>query len=333
MISTKKMSKYVLLLVLSSYFFSCSSDKKTEQNEETSNVKSTYKDGNLTLTNTSAEKLEGLTISNFVADTGANKKEEGVRTYFSVNVQKQILDQIHADGFDALLVDVTCKGNAGKTFSYLHTYLPELSGKVVYPDKNIVFSHPSVRSLQIDVPYRKLELPAGTQPLTFSIVVYPIKFAVDTNRVETKHIEHIGSMPLYTQTYTTTVITPKLKLNTISITDLKIKTDKKKASSYDFTLIGTGLPDPYWQIWCGEELIYFSPSEKNTLTLTGTQASSNFYTAANDLITIKFLDYDNGPFNRDDLIETIEGTAKELKKLKRINGTTISVSTITLSQK
>lgn len=333
MISTKKMSKYYILLFLAVYFFSCSSDKKLEQKEEATSAKSIYKDGNLTLTPTSVEKLEGLVISNFVADTGANKKEQGVRTYFSVNVHKQILDQIHRDGFDALLVDVVCKGNSGKTFSYLNTYLPELSGKVVYPDKNIVFSHPSTRSLQIDIPYRKLELSAAIQPLFFSIFVYPIKFSVDTNRVETKHIERIGSNPLYTQTYTTTVKTPQLKLNTISITDLKIKTDKKKASSYDFTLIGTGLPDPYWQIWCGEELIYFSPSEKNTLVLNGTQASSNFYTAADDLITIKFLDYDNGPFNRDDLIETIEGTAAELKKLKKIKGATISVSKITLSQK
>jgi hypothetical protein len=325
------MSKYFFLLFSSLIFLSC--DKKTEQKGEANANKSTYKDGNLILTTTNTKKLEGLTISSFAADTGANKKEEGIRTYFSVNVRKEIIDQIYVDGFDALLLDVVCKGNSGKSFSYLNTYLPELSGKAVYPDRNIVFSHPSVRGLQIDIPYRKLELPAGIQPLIFSLLVYPIKFSVDTNRVETKHIERIGSTPLYTQTYTTTVQTPQLKRNTISITDLKIKTEKKKASSYDFTLIGTGLPDPYWQIWCGEELIYFSPSEKNTLTLIGTQYSSAFYTATNDLITIKFLDYDNGPFNRDDLIETIEGNASELKKLKKINGNIISVSRIKLLQK
>jgi hypothetical protein len=326
------MRKYFFLPLLSMYFFSCSSDKQLEQ-KETGTAKSMYKDGNLTLTPTNTEKLEGLMVSNFVADTGMNKKELGVRTYFSVSIQQHIIDQIRADGFDALLIDVVCKGNAGKSFSYLNTYLPELSGKVVYPDKNIVFSNPSTRSLQIDVPYRKLELAAGTQSLNLSLFIYPIKFAVDTNRVETKHIERIGSTPLYTQSYTATVQTPLLKLNTISITDLKIKTDKKKASTYDFTLVGTGLPDPYWQIWCGEELIYFSPYEKNTLTLNGTHTSSNFYTAATDLITIRFLDYDNGPFNRDDLIETIEGTATELKKFKKIKGNIISVSGISVLQK
>jgi len=326
------MSKYFLLLCLTLHLFSCSSDKLIEQKEENDAAKSIYKDGNLILIATNTKKLEGLTITHFVADTGVNKEEEGVRTYFSVSVNKQILDQIHADGFDALLVDVICKGNSGKSFSYLQTYLPELSGKVVYPDKNIVFSHPSTRSLQIDIPYRKLELSAGMQPLTFTLFIYPIKFAIDTNRVETKHIERIGSTPLYTQGYTTTVLTPQLKLNTISITDLKIKTTLKKASSYDFTLIGTGLPDPYWQIWCGEELIYFSPSGENTLTLEGTQASSNFYTTAKDIITIKFLDYDNGPFNRDDLIETINGTSAELKKLKKIKSNTISVSAIKVVQ-
>ncbi|WP_018343918.1 hypothetical protein [Cytophaga aurantiaca] len=326
------MSKYLLSLPFLFYFFSCSSDKQLEQKEENTTIKSVYKDGNLIVHASSTEKLEGLSITNFAADTGVNKKEQGIRTYFIMTVNKHILDQIHADGFDALLVDVVCKGNSGKSFSYLTTYLPELSGKVVYPDKNIVFSHPSSRGIQIDIPYRKLELAAGKQPLTFSLLVYPIKFAVDTNRVETKHIERMGSNPIYSQTYSTAVNTPQLKVNTISITDVKIKTEKKKASSYDFTLIGSGLPDPYWQIWCGEELIYFSPAEKNSLTINGTNSSSNFYTAANDIITIKFLDYDNGPFNRDDQIETVEGTPSELKKLKRINGTTISAAAIKLSQ-
>ncbi len=326
------MSKYILPLLLMLHIFSCTSDKQLEQKEENGTAKSIYKDGNLVLSPTHIEKLEGIIISNFVADTGANKKEEGVRTYFTVDVHKRILDQIHADGFDALLVDVVCKGNSGKSFSYVNTYLPELSGKVVYPDKNIVFSHPSSRNLQIDIPYRKLELPAGMQPLIFSLFVYPIKFAADTNRVETKHIDHVGSSPIYSQIYSATVHTPELKLNTLSITDLKIKTDKKKASTYDFTLLGSGLPDPYWQICCGEELIYFSPSEKNTLVLNGTQASCTFYTAANDIITLKFLDFDNGPFNRDDLIETIEGSATELNELKRINGNTIKVSAIKVQQ-
>ena len=68
------------------------------------------------------------------------------------------------------------------------------------------------------------------------------------------------------------------------------------------------------------------------MTLEGTQASSNFYTTAKDIITIKFLDYDNGPFNRDDLIETINGTSAELKKLKKIKSNTISVSAIKVVQ-
>lgn len=326
------MSKYFIPALLTFLLFSCTSDKQLEQKDQNTASKTLYKDGNLELTATQTERLEGLEITNFAADTGVNKKEQGVRTYFTMSVKKHLLDQVHADGFDALLVNVMCKGNPGKLFSYLDTYLPELSGMVVYPDKNIVFTHPSSRGLQIDIPYRKLELPAGMQSLTFSLFVYPIKFAVDTNRVETKRIERIGSTSIYSQQYSTNVQTPQLKLNTLSITDLKIKTTKKKASTYDFTLIGSGLPDPYWQIWCGEELIYFSPSEKNTLVLNGTQASTKFYTSANDIITVKFLDYDNGPFNRDDLIETVEGTATELKKLKRINGNTISTANIQLLQ-
>jgi hypothetical protein len=322
------MSKLFFLSAVATVLFSCSSNNSEQKTVETKTIHESYKDGNLSLNSLNSKSVSGICIKNFIADTAANEKEQGIRATFTLEIQQAILKQIQTDGFDALLADIRCKGTSGKEFSYVKTYLPKLSGMVVYPDKHNVFTHETIRELHMDIPFRKLELNAGIQELTISIDIYPIRFQADSNRVETKHIERIGSNPLFTQSYSCTVQSPKLKINTLSISGITIKTENKKASTYDFTLTGTGFPDPYWQVLCGEELLFFSPSSKNTLTVTGTHSSNQFYTCPKDVISIKFLDYDNGPFNRDDLIETIEGTSAELKALKKYNGSTVMVSTI-----
>ncbi len=320
------MSKLFFLSTVVAVLLSCSSNE--EKTSVTETTQESYKDGNLTLTCLNNKSVAGIRIKNFIADTAANEKEQGIRTTFTLLIQEPILKQIQTDGFDALIADIRCKGKSGKEYSYLKTYLPKLSGMVVYPDKHNVFAHETTRELHIDIPFRKLELKNGEQELTISVDIYPIRFQVDTNRVETKHIERIGSNTLFTQSYTCMVQTPELKMNTLSISGITIKTENKKASSYDFTLTGTGFPDPYWQVLCGDELLFFSPSSKNTLTVTGTNSSNQFYTCPKDVIRITFLDYDNGPFNRDDLIESLEGTSAELKALKKYKGNTISVSSI-----
>ena len=312
--------------------FSCSTDQKIEQKVVTENLDLTYQDGNITLTKLNTEIQKGIEVIHFVADTGMNKNEEGLRTSFTIAVSEQILQSLKQQDFDALLVDIDCRGAQGKSFSYINTYLPEISGKVVYPDKNTVFTHASTRNISIDIPYRKLELSKGTQKLTVSLLVYPIKFKVDTNRTETKNISRIGSNSLFKQDYSATVHTPQLTKTVLSISGFKIKTNHKKASSYDFTLIGSGLPDPYWQIWCGDELLYFSPPVQNSLTVEKLQKSSSFYVGPKDVVRISFLDFDNGPFNRDDLIENLEGTRSEFKNMRQVDGPKIGIKSILVTE-
>ncbi len=318
------MSNYPILLLSGCLFLSCSINSKKDTDSFL------YKDGNLLLTTHSVDSIKGIELKTFVADTGANVTEEGIRTSFLVRMDKTVLENIQHTSFDALLCDITCKGPQGKEYSYLNTYLSTLTGLILYPDKHIVFSHEATRALDIDIPFRKLELAPGLHKLTISFVVYPVKFTNDTNRAEAKHIEHIGSNPLYTKSYTASVYTPVLKHNTITIKDVIISTKNKSASSYDFALGGTGLPDPYWQIWCGNELIYFSSPVKNSLKITQSQTSSTFYTAPKDIITIAFLDYDNGPFNSDDVIEKFSGTCAQLKKTKKFKSSAIATATIDL---
>jgi hypothetical protein len=327
------MSKKIVFLSILVLLFSCSTDQKVEQKAALENKDAAYQDGNIVVTPLNTEVQKGIEVIHFVADTGLNKKEEGIQTSFTITVSEQILQSLKKQDFDALLVDIDCRGAEGKPFSYINTYLPEISGKVVYPDKNIVFTHPSTRNIRIDIPYRKLELQKGEQKLTISLLVYPIKFKIDTNRIETKLISRIGSNALFEQDYSITVQTPHLTKTIFSISGFKIKTDHKKANTYDFTLIGSGLPDPYMQIWCGDELLYFSPSVNNSLTIEKMEKSTPFYTAPKDVISISFLDFDNGPFNRDDLIEKIEGTRSQFKSLHQVDGPKISIKSIVVTEK
>jgi hypothetical protein len=318
------MNKYTPLLFFITFLYNCSSGSKTETTTEKSTA--SYSDGNLLLTNTNSTSADGIRIKNFTADTAVNKKEEGISVQFNVELDKKLIDQLHTDGFDALIIDISCKGNEGKSFSYLETYLPKLSGMIVYPDKHVVFSNESRRSLKIEIPFRKLELSPGIKPVDISLLVYPISFDKDSSRIETKHINRIATKALITQNYTATILAPALQLNTITVNSIKINTTQKAAGSYDFALGGTGFPDPYWQLWCGEELLYYSPFEKNTLTTKKSATSRSFYTCEKDVLSLRFLDYDKGPFNTDDLIEETKGTILELSNMKKVNGQTISYS-------
>lgn len=315
------MSKYLYLVLFCFYLFSCSPDKKSEQTKDSGE---TYIDGNLALKIGPTTHAEGIHIKNFTADTAMNKTMDGIRVQFNVELQKALVSRLHSDGYDALIIDITCKGEEGKTFSYLETYLPKLSGMIVYPDKNIVFSNESQRSIVIDIPYRKLELPAGLKPVTLSLLVYPVSFDKDSSRIETRHISRIGTNPLITKTFTTTVQAPQLQKNTITLHSIKISTAKKAAGSYDFAMGGTGYPDPYWQMWCGQDLLFYSEFKKNTLTFAEASTTMPFYTCKHDVITLSVLDYDKGPFNSDDEIETIKGTIDELSKLQKYTGKTVS---------
>jgi len=317
------MSKYLFLIFICIYLSSCSSDNKNDENEKKANIDS-YIDGNLHLENTNSTTTEGIHIKNFTADTAVNKKEEGIRIQFNVELQKALIDQLHTDGYDALIIDITCKGNDGKPYSYIETYLPKLSGMIVYPDKHIIFSHEATRSLKIDIPFRKLELTPGQKPVTISLLVYPISFDNDSSRIETKHINRIGTNALVTKTYVANIQAPTLQLNTITIANIKINTAQKAAGSYDFALGGTGFPDPYWQLWCGEELLFYSPFQKNTLTVVEGCNSTSFYTCKKDILSVSFLDYDKGPFNTDDPIEKIDGSIIDLKKKKKYKGNSIT---------
>ncbi len=326
------MSKPLAFVLVLFLFASCSSNEMEQRTSSEDSTSIIYIDGNVLLTSLSEKPVKGIKLHSFVADTAVNATEDVIRTSFTITITEAVLHQIKKQGFDAILLDIKAKGHTGKTYSYIETYLPKLSGMIIYPDKHMVFSHQAIRNLQIDIPFRKLELPAGAETINLSLIAFPVSFVTDTNRRETKNIERIGSNPLFEQQYSAQIMAPALTLNQITIADYKINTQNKAASSYDFALGGSGFPDPYWQVWCGKELLYYSPSTKNSLTVKIPYTSSAFYTSAKDVLTVHFLDYDKGPFNTDNKIENITGTCSEIMALKKFKGTVITTGAITIKQ-
>ena len=63
----------------------------------------------------------------------------------------------------------------------------------------------------------------------------------------------------------------------------------------------------------GEDLIYFSPEEKNSVNYNKSYNTGNFWCSKDDIIKISILDFDNGPFNtEDDIIDTWTGNISDL---------------------
>ena len=71
---------------------------------------------------------------------------------------------------------------------------------------------------------------------------------------------------------------------------------------------------------------------QNSLTVEKLQKSSSFYVGPKDVVRISFLDFDNGPFNRDDLIENLEGTRSEFKNMRQVDGPKIGIKSILVTE-
>jgi hypothetical protein len=83
-----------------------------------------------------------------------------------------------------------------------------------------------------------------------------------------------------------------------------LNTKVVKPEKFDFAMGGSGLPDLFWEVYCGNDYIYYSPVIKNKVTYNKSYSCPAFYCTKEDIINLAIVDYDNGPFNtQDDIIE------------------------------
>jgi hypothetical protein len=215
------------------------------------------------------------------------------------------LHPIQNNSNEAYMIDVL--HNQFKYSKYLYA---DIKRNTIHPDYDIFCIKNKHRNLRVHIPINALNLSGGNQLISFSLVVNKVYLEKDPNSSILKH--HVyDETPFLTQSIDFNITLPHLIKNTITLSNINIQPNNK-SKKFDFTLNNQGLPDLYWQVWVGNDLKYFSPTYKNSFQIEKPITSDTISYYSNDLISIYILDFDNGPFNQDDLIYQWIGNNKSL---------------------
>jgi hypothetical protein len=176
-------------------------------------------------------------------------------------------------------------------------------GAEVKEDENHLLQS-GVYPLQIILPWRSMGLPAGEHTFKLKFSISTFDYLVDSTKNPTKlRVRSIPENPvLYEAEYVFTAIAPPLYLISMRLNEAIIDTSLMDVHKCDFGFMGPGLPDLYWHLGIGGELVWHSEQKKNTWRWTIPMESPTFLAAEGDGITFKLLDYDHGPLNKDDLL-------------------------------
>lgn len=200
-------------------------------------------------------------------------------------------------------------------FSCREFEYPLFEKTTFYPATANLVQKADTLEIAFHVPFRKLATPKDSK-VQFDIGFFPISFTSDPNRTESKICAPPSKKAIALYSATVDIEMPELRKFQFALQDITLNSEGKKISSYDVALGGKGLPDIYWQFWCGSELVFFSPTIKNTEQYLDRVTTPKITITDKDVVQVLILDYDNGPFNQDDIIYTWKGTYHEMKKLR-----------------
>jgi hypothetical protein len=157
----------------------------------------------------------------------------------------------------------------------------------------------------------------GSHDLSFTISAYPAKFRKDSIESSNKILDYISNEAYTSIEAMIRIVAPKLYNVSIEVEKFKLDTKKVDPTKYDFSVGGTGYPDLFWDLYCGEDYLFYSPVIKNTTLYNKKTGSNPFYCTQDDIIKISVADYDNGPFNKQhDIIASWKGKISELHQGK-----------------
>jgi hypothetical protein len=296
-------------LIISSFFLNgCSKDKNTEniQTLDTNAIKKTL------LFNTEPVKSSDI-IELKVLNLDTMMYQKSWVLMLDLNVK---LKNILSNPNEALMIDVSHLNGQTK-FIYSSYLFNKYSKNAIHTDYDIFCIKNKDRNLKLYIPLNELQLSQQNNELNLNLFVQKVYLEKDPNSSILKHHVYDETV-IFSQKIQTTIKLPSLIYKTISLKDIQVELTKE-SKKFDFTLNNQGLPDLYWQVWVGNNLKYFSPTFKNTLSLEKEIVSDTIYFYPNDLVSIYVLDFDNGPFNQDDLIYYWIGNEKSLLKLKNFN--------------
>jgi hypothetical protein len=303
------------ILAISIFSISCKKDKKTVSEQETLNTRIK----NIEYEIISEKGSEGLKITNISYDTlELYNDTKGLQLSFNIEASAKAFDSVAFKGFNSYFIDLTCLSDQGKTYSHRNEiFKDEKKKRYLHTHKECFISHPTDRSLKISFPYRMLQLQEGEQIMTINIEAFPANFEDDSSSLDYKLLNKISNEARASISMKIKVKAPKLYKASFTVHKFKLNTKVVKPEKFDFAMGGSGYPDLFWEVYCGNDYIYYSPVIKNKIEYNKKYSSSTFFCTKDDIINLAVVDYDNGPFNtQDDIIEKWHGKIEELKSGK-----------------
>jgi hypothetical protein len=317
------MNRYFSLILLPALLFSCEDAEKKTKTEQATLIS---RIGRIQYDILSENKGNGVNIKDLSFDTTELFKEsKAIKIIFNIEVAKEALKNIEDKGYTSFYFNLQCKPDQGKVYSKAKEYTDE-KNKRISPDEICFVSHQTEKTIETVIPYRFLEMAGGSHDLSFTISAYPAKFKNDTVESSNKLLDYISNEAYTSIEAKIRIVAPKLYNVIIECEKFKVNTKVVDPTKYDFSVGGTGYPDLYWDLHCGEDYLYYSPVIKNTISYNKKTSSHAFYCTQDDIIKITVTDYDNGPFNKQhDVIATWKGKIADLH-----NGKTDSLKLETL---
>jgi hypothetical protein len=263
----------------------------------------------------STDSANGISISDLSFDTATIfNNTKGIKVIFNIEVSKGVLEDIRKKGFSAFFFNLKCEPDQGHQYSSYNEITKEKKKEArINTDNECFVSHQTKRGIEIILPYRLLEMQSGTHDLNISIDAFPARFKEDTLSYATKILDYVSSEAYTSLKARVKIFAPKLYKVIIEVKKFKLNTDVVDPTKFDFSVGGTGYPDLYWDVYCGEDFLYYSPVMKNSLSYNNKEATNPFYCTKEDLIKINFADYDSGPFNsQPDVIDSWKGLISDL---------------------
>lgn len=303
------MHKFLYIYILL-FFISCTpQENKVEQAQSNTKLLSP-----VTFEITSGIKIKEVKIDSTSKDYSCS----GIRITFVAEASEEIFITLAEQDFSSLYINTMLLVDDKAIFSKIEK-IKSNYGKQVKLNKGSFFSSPGEHFLETVIPYFLLGLPSGEVSSKLVVEVYPAKFLNEADLHDYGKLEYISNTSIGKQSFDYKFNAPDLHKGKLTVKSFEIKASDEKKGKFDFSIIGKGLPDPYWQIQCGEEVIYISQPVKNTKKFTSVSSTEKFYYSDNDIFTITVFDFDQGPFNKKDIIGSWSGTIKELNNTKMLS--------------
>ncbi|MCR6640729.1 MAG: hypothetical protein NVV82_17485 [Sporocytophaga sp.] len=241
-------------------------------------------------------------------DTFTNEKSKVIQVDFKVASSDLFWKELKTQGIEALYISLSCIG-LKKYTSPINYY----SEKFLSLHDDFLLIKEGNRIFNCSIPIRSLELSKGIHELNLIIEAIPVRFKQDSLKSDLKEVDYFSHKPVASKKIKFQINAPELIYTSIEVLKFKLNTKVCDPSKYDYAFGGTGFPDLFWDIQCGEDYIYHSPQIKNVIQYTKPYQSTYFLCTPDDKITIRAVDFDKGPFNtQHDIIETWSGKINDI---------------------